>query len=553
MRNPVLQRELIGALRDRKAVAMQVVPAVVCALLVLLRWPSAGEADVGGVASREVFRLFGYGLLIAILVMVPAFPATALVRERVQGTLALLLQTPMRPWSIYAGKLTGVLGFASLPLLASVPAAAACYALGGISAGQHLLPLYGLLILATLQYATLGLFVSISAGSPDTALRTTYGLVLVLAVLTLGPYQLVQGQSLGGVVTLASWLRSISPLPAVMEILGHGDVGGQGLVGAGGAPWRYATLAVASSALFMAATVRRLKPTLFDRPRPQGNVTDERGLTARVLRRLFFVIDPQRRSGLIRPLVNPVLVKEFRSRRFGRSHWMLRLVAACALGSLGLTFLASGAALDWGLGTASALLVVLQGSLILLLMPGLAAGLISGEVESGGWALLQMTPLSVGRILRGKLLSVAWTLVLILLATLPGYAVLLYARPALTQQVLAVLFTLLLAGLFALFLSAAVGSLFARTAPATAAAYALLLAFCGGPLLVWLGRDTTFGHHLVEQVLTASPLAAALAIMEVPGFRHYHLAPANWWLLGAATVLCYVVLRARVWQMTRPR
>ena len=50
-------------------------------------------------------------------------------RERIRGTLALLLHSPLRPWSIYLGKLLGVLGFAYLLLLASVPAAAACYAM----------------------------------------------------------------------------------------------------------------------------------------------------------------------------------------------------------------------------------------------------------------------------------------------------------------------------------------------------------------------------------------------------------------------------------------
>src|SRR5262245_53266574 len=140
MRNPVLERELVGALRSRKAVAMQVIPAVACSLLVLLRWPAEGQADLGGVVSRQVFQLFGYGLLTAVVLMVPAFPATALVRERIQGTLALLLQTPLEPWAIYAGKLGGVLGFACLPLLASIPAAAACSALGGVSVWQQILP-----------------------------------------------------------------------------------------------------------------------------------------------------------------------------------------------------------------------------------------------------------------------------------------------------------------------------------------------------------------------------------------------------------------------------
>ena len=60
-------------------------------------------------------------------------------------------------------------------------------------------------------------------------------------------------------------------------------------------------------------------------------------------------------------------------------------------------------------------------------------------------------------------------------------------------------------------------------------------------------------ERLVEQVLTASPLAAALAVMEVPGFREYQLVPASWWLAGAAALVCFLVLRVRVWQMTRPR
>jgi hypothetical protein len=183
----------------------------------------------------------------------------------------------------------------------------------------------------------------------------------------------------------------------------------------------------------------------------------------------------------------------------------------------------------------------------------LAAGLISGEVESGGWALLRMTPLSPDRILRGKLLSVASTLALILVATTPGYAVLVYAQPSLARQVLEAFISLALTGLFALALSAAVGSLFNRAAQATVAAYAVLLTVCAGPLLVWLGRDTTFGHALVERVLTISPVAAALAVMEAPGFAQYRLVPASWWVTGAATVVCLVVLRVRVWQLTRPR
>jgi ABC-type transport system involved in multi-copper enzyme maturation permease subunit len=552
MMNPVVERELLSALRSPKAIAMQVVPALAGALLVLLRWPAEGQVDFAHSQSQQVFHLFGYGLLTALVLMVPAFPAISIVGERLSGTLALLLHTPLRAWSICLGKLAGVLGVAYLPLFASAPAAAACYAMGGIAASDILI-LYGILALATLQFTALALWVSSHAGSIDSAVRITYGLVLTLTVFTLGPYQVLQGMDWPRLVTASFWLRAASPLPAVMEVLGHGDVTGMGLIAEKGSPLRYAILALATTVLCVVATAIRLRPTLFDRPRPQGPITEERGFLVRTLRRMLYVVDPQRRSGLIGPFTNPVMVKEFRCRRFGRSYWLLRLMALCFIGSLGLTLLSATAALDWGTGTIMILMVALQGSLVVLLTPSLAAGLISAEVESGGWTLLQMTPLSAGRILRGKLLSVAWTVSLILVATLPGYGVMVYAKPAYLTQVLYVLFCLALTGLFALALSAAVSSLCARTAPATLISYGILLAIYCGTLLVWVGADTTFGHSVVEQALTINPLAAALSVMEVKGFKQYRLVPDCWYVVGGATLACLVVLRFRVWRLMRPQ
>ena len=61
--------------------------------------------------------------------------------------------------------------------------------------------------------------------------------------------------------------------------------------------------------------------------------------------------------------------------------------------------------------------MLLQTALVVLLTPSLAAGLIATERERGGWSLLRATPLSGWRIAMGKLTSVAWTLLLILAAT----------------------------------------------------------------------------------------------------------------------------------------
>ena len=65
------------------------------------------------------------------------------------------------------------------------------------------LALYGVLALVTLQYTVLGLYVSSTARSIDAALRTTYGMILVLVIVTLAPYQVLQGKPWHEVVVVA--------------------------------------------------------------------------------------------------------------------------------------------------------------------------------------------------------------------------------------------------------------------------------------------------------------------------------------------------------------
>src|SRR5262245_54315778 len=209
--NPINRRELLEVLRTRKALAAQLILALACMLLVLIRWPTGEVADLSGARSQQVLRVFGYGLLAGVLFLVPAFPATALVREKVKGTLALLLVSPMSAQSIYFGKLGGVLGFTALLLLATVPAAAACYALGGTSTSGGVGLLYLVLAAVTLQISTLGLLISARAQSIDGALRSTYGLVLALCALPMIPHLLVQGDT-GLVAGAADWLRCLSPV-----------------------------------------------------------------------------------------------------------------------------------------------------------------------------------------------------------------------------------------------------------------------------------------------------------------------------------------------------
>jgi ABC-type transport system involved in multi-copper enzyme maturation permease subunit len=616
MQNPIAQREVLTMLRTRRALGIMVGLTVLLAILLIIRWPSNATVDVDGVSARQVLRVFGYGLMAGLILLAPVFPATNIVRERVQGTLALLLNAPLSAGAIIVGKLVGVLALIFLLLVLSLPAAAACFAMGGVSLQQIGL-LYLVLALLAVQYGTLGLLISSYAGSTDAALRVTYGVILLLAVLTIGPYQFIQGSvfRMDTAVTVADWLRCVSPIPAVMEVVGDAGVGSGGLAGAGSIALRYCVLAALSSALFVIWTGSRLTQRMLDRSRASGTMTEDLTARQQLLRRIMFLwfFDPQRRDESANPWVraglalvlmaacaggavawfrfmpigqdfvnnllvfgvgcllvlagaaagasllwmaasaNPVTVKEQKTNRFGRGHWMMRLVGGCLIISLLLMFVAATQTQVVSVETMGGIMVLLQIALIVLLTPSLASGLISSERESRGWQLLQMTPLSTMTIISGKLMSVVITLVLVLLATLPAYAVLIYIDPGQALVAIQVIVCLVLTALLALLLSAAVSSLFTHTAAATTTAYGLLVGVCAGTMLFWLAEDAPFSRAIVEKVLMINPLAAALNLMETPGFQDYQLVPGNWYAVGVLCVLSLLVLAGQVWRLTRPR
>lgn len=545
--NPIVRRELLDWMRTRRAVAVQGGLALAAAALVLVRWPSEGVGDLSGATATQVLRVFGYGLLACLVLMLPAFSATSVVRERVRGTLALLLNSPMSVPAIYAGKLGGVLGFTTLLLLVTLPGAAACYALGGSTVSGGVWLVYAVLAAAAVQIATLGLFVSSRQTGIDSALRTTYAAVLALYTLPLVPHLLLPRDT-----PAVDWLANVSPVPAMMEAVGHGGVGLLGSDQPGGNVVRYLIVAAVFSVAAAVWTTAGLARNPLDRARPAGVMTQDRSLGGRLLRRAMFLVDPQRRTRGIAWWVNPVMAKEFRTRKFGRSHWVLRLLAGTAVVSLGLSCLAMVGAVGLGIEVIAGSLVLLQAVLLLLFAPSLSAGLISSEREGGGWPLLLTTPLSPWAILRGKLLSVVWPVLLLSAATLPGYVVMMSVKPELTPQVYRVLICQGVTAGFAVLVGATASSLFRSTAAATATTFLAMAAVCVAPMLVWLAEDAPFGRRTVEAVLSINPVAAALSAAEFPGFTGYELTPLNWWIMGGVCGLLFVVLVARTWRLSRP-
>ena len=552
MLNALIVRELRSLMRRKRMLVLQSALVIVFGMLVALRWPTDARVAMSGTRSQQVFQLFSYGLLGTMLFLLPVFPSTAIVRERNQGTLALLFNTPLGPLRIFFGKMISVLALAGMILAMSLPAASACYAMGGLSLTKDLLRVYVLLALVAIEYTALALLISSYCTSIDAAVRMTYGMVLVLSIFSMGPHYFLQGTK-GSLATIAECLYSLSPFAAIMSITGSGGAAGQGIIASTDLVTQFGIFSVIIAIAASIWTMSRLNHTIFDLNRSAGVISDDQSKAVQTARRVFFLVDPQRRSKGIGAFQNPIMVKEFRCRRFGRLHWLIRLVSVCAVLSLGLTYATTAGSFDWGVETIGGIMVVMQVALLVLITPSLAAGLISSERESHGWTILRTTPMSIARIVWGKLLSVILPLMLILCATLPGYMVMVYIEPGMELQVRRVVVSLAATAVFSMLLSAAVGSLFLRTAAATAAAYGALLTICALPMLVWMGRDAPFGHSTVEAALTVNPIAAALSVIRMPGFQNYTLIPGNWWFLGICSFISLCVLLGQTYRISRPQ
>ena len=172
---PVIQREFVGLLRTRRSYLVLIGLAVAMSMLVVARWPSDGLVDLSGRQSSATFRVISFGMIAAVALLVPVFPATSIVQEKRRNTLALLLNSPLGPIDIFLGKLIATLGFVALLLLVTLPAVSACHALGGLSFGDDILRLYAVLVLTSLEFAAWALLVSSHATTTDGSMRSTFG------------------------------------------------------------------------------------------------------------------------------------------------------------------------------------------------------------------------------------------------------------------------------------------------------------------------------------------------------------------------------------------
>lgn len=234
----------------------------------------------------------------------------------------------------------------------------------------------------------------------------------------------------------------------------------------------------------------------------------------------------QRSRGL-RPTVNPIIVKELRTRMRGVRPYailtaFLLLLAVAGYGiyqimlqqaRFGGTLLSAqvGQALFRGLAFVELMLVV-------FLAPSMTSGAISGEREHLTYDMLIATPLRPAQLLWGKLIAALSYLFLLIFAAVPVFSVVLVFGGVEQGALLKALALLVAATIFFGAIGLCCSALMRRTARATTVSYTLVLLLVGVPVLlasVWGQFSTPPGQQAPPWLLYLNPFSALLSVTTI--------------------------------------
>ena len=557
IRNPVIGKELVGVLRSRAAAALAVGFVAALCLLAWAMWPAAGVNPLGGAQSRLFFSVLLATQLAMLALFSPPFAATAISAEREAGTWEMLYYSRLRPDEILLGKLAGASAFLLVLVALSLPVGGACLLLGGVSVRELFLA-YLVLAAAGVSFGLVGLTWSALLRSSFAALIATYLTLLMLCggvflPLLLAP-ELASGQA-----TLHA-VRCVSPFAALLAITR--DAWSMMPGGSGGAVARFFTWNGALAGVMVLLVSARILIRPGPRRTKHRKVVDESTpLAMRIVRRMFFLIDPRRRKRSIGLWINPILVLDLRTRSAGVAH-LLRAGFVCLIFAIGLVILVSG---TWGAtqpDTIRLIALSFQIGLIGLVGPSLTIGSISSEVEGRTFDMLRMTPLSAWTFFSGKFTAAAIPSLMLVVAAMPVFLALqaiqqvteMNMLTALLSNRAALLALLAICGVtiaFTLSTGLFFSCLCRTTARAGAWAYAVVAFAMVGTLLALVLRDR-IGHGALRFVLAFNPIITAVGAVSEERF----IGLGRWQdcvlALGSVSVLFILGSVYRLWRAAGP-
>ncbi|HEY0008407.1 MAG TPA: hypothetical protein VGB55_06770 [Tepidisphaeraceae bacterium] len=481
---------------------------LVLGLLVLATWPQEGLVALATRGQDNLLMGLVLGQLLVMILAVPGVASVQLTEEKEGNTLEMLYATRLSAFSITLGKLMSAIAFPVMLLLAGLPFMALLNYRGDVDQAAAV-QCYGVLALAAILLAVLSLAVSAVCRTSATALVVAYLITLIFCGAVLIPALIMLDVQEGPVAVGLHYLRSISPVAAILSILrpAFNDMGGaarQNLPA-----WQpFIGFSVVTLLVSTGIIVRRLSTPPVDADTGGvGGVSGNRSMA----RKLMFLIDDKKQR---KPMgsFNPLIAKERRTNQLRSGRWMIRIFYGSAVLGLGLALMAmsGGSEHENVLLYVATIIVALQFAILALVTPSLTSPVISSELEAGTFEMLRMTPLGAGRIFWGKFIPAFLPALLPVIALIPAWIVVGFVNQEYIRYAIALLpitgTALLLCSTVGLTASAFNNS----SARATVVAYLIVAAIFVLPMIAWWTSGTLLSPALAAPIAMVSPLAIAL-------------------------------------------
>jgi ABC-type transport system involved in multi-copper enzyme maturation permease subunit len=526
--NPVLKKDFLSVLRQRRVAAIQMLFAAVLALMVLATWPQQGVVSLASRGNDALLLGLILGQLVFLMLFVPGVAAVSITSEREAGTLEMLYASRLSAGQLIVGKLLSAIGYPLLLLTSGLPFVALLHYRGDADLAT-LFRAYGILLTSALLLTMLPLAISALCQQSATALAVAYAVVFATCGGVLVPAAIMLTSQGGASAQILHYVRSVSPIAAAMSLLRPhvNEFGGR----PGGIdPETSETLAslppswqiffpvaavLIAVCLLILIYVLRKAPNRAEAfgTRSGGGDEAHRSLG----RRIFFLIDSKKPRKPIGRF-NPLWAKERRTNQLRSGRWMIRIFYGALFVSMGLALMAMyGGQTEHGdlLRYVAAVLVAFQVGLIVLIDPALTSASISSEREAGTLEMLRLTPLRTGHIFWGKLLPAFLPAMLPIIALLPAYGAVCFVDPAYVHTIKQLVPVLGLLVVLCCTTGFACSALFTNAARASACSYLMVAGIVVLPLLAWFAAGSYLDPRLASWL--ALPSALVMGLNLLPG------------------------------------
>jgi ABC-type transport system involved in multi-copper enzyme maturation permease subunit len=210
---------------------------VTLAVVLVLGLSMSTSGTLSPTLGDTLFSALATGSVLLIAFMAPGLTAASISSERERLTLDLMLVTRASPLGLATGKLAGALLWIAYLVVASLPALGVVNLFGGV---PLLKVVAALAVIATTALAYTALGLALSAVLRRTVLATVLAYAVVLVTVIVVPILAatlsasstfgVGGGQFGnrganaaiGVPPIAAWLTFVSPVTAILSVIGGG-------------------------------------------------------------------------------------------------------------------------------------------------------------------------------------------------------------------------------------------------------------------------------------------------------------------------------------------